>query len=66
MEAKKGPGRGGKFFREVRAEMRKVSWPNRKELFNNTVVVLVTVLVMAAIVWVFDVALSFILTPFLK
>ena len=32
-----------KFFRDVGREMRKVSWPKRKEMTNYTVTVLVTV-----------------------
>ncbi|KHF28935.1 Protein translocase subunit SecE [Anoxybacillus sp. BCO1] len=32
-----------KFFREVVREMKKVSWPKRKELVNYTITVLATV-----------------------
>ncbi len=31
------------FFRDIGREMRKVSWPKRKELTNYTITVLVTV-----------------------
>ncbi|GLH65622.1 preprotein translocase subunit SecE [Parageobacillus sp. G301] len=31
------------FFREVAREMKKVSWPSRKELVNYTAIVLATV-----------------------
>lgn len=65
-ETKKAPGKVGRFFREVRAELRKVSWPNRKELTNNTLVVIVTVVVMAAIVSIFDVSLTALFSLFLK
>ena len=65
-ETKKAPGKVGRFFREVRAELRKVSWPNRKELTNNTLVVIVTVVLMAAIVSVFDVSLTALFSLFLK
>lgn len=30
-----------RYFRDVRAEMRKVVWPNRKELVTYTIVVIV-------------------------
>ena len=33
----------GKFLRDVRAEMAKVSWPSRKDLIQSTIVVLVAV-----------------------
>lgn len=47
-------GRIGRFFREVVAELRKVIWPNRKELRNYTVVVVVFVAVMLTIVGLLD------------
>jgi preprotein translocase subunit SecE len=42
------------FLREVRSELRKVAWPNRKELGSYTVVVLVTSLVLTLLIWGFD------------
>jgi preprotein translocase subunit SecE len=42
------------FLREVRQELRKVDWPNRKELVTYTVVVLVTVTVLTAYVFGLD------------
>lgn len=47
-------GRIGRFFREVVAELRKVIWPNRKELRNYAVVVVVFVAVMLTIVGLLD------------
>jgi preprotein translocase subunit SecE len=47
-------GRIGRFFREVVAELRKVIWPNRKELRNYTVVVVVFVAIMLSIVGLLD------------
>ncbi|MBW8350598.1 preprotein translocase subunit SecE [Bacillus sp. IITD106] len=35
------------FFRHVGSEMRKVSWPRRKELTGYTITVLVTVTILA-------------------
>lgn len=48
----------GRFFRESWAEMKKVSWPNRRELGVYTAVTLFSVVVVAAVVWVIDVASS--------
>jgi preprotein translocase subunit SecE len=42
------------FLREVRQELKKVDWPNRKELITYTVVVLVTVTVLTAYVFGLD------------
>ncbi len=46
------------FFSNVVSEMRKVSWPKRKELTRYTVVVLSTVVVMAIFFAVIDLGIS--------
>ena len=47
-----------KFLREVRSEMRKVSWPNRKELITYTIVVIITVIIVSVFTSVVDVLIS--------
>ena len=42
------------FVKDVRYESTKVSWPTRQELRDYTVVVIVTVLIVAAFVGVVD------------
>ena len=42
------------FFKGFKAELKKVSWPTPKQLVNNTVAVVVIVLILAAIVFVLD------------
>jgi len=53
------------FGREVRSELRKVSWPNRTEVINYSLVVLFTVIVLTLFIgamdWVFS---SFVLELF--
>ena len=46
----------GTFYRQVVAELRKVIWPTRKELVTYTTVVVFFVLIMVAVVAVFDLA----------
>lgn len=46
------------FFREVWAEMKKVRWPNRKELTSYTTVVLITVTLIAVFFAVIDLGIS--------
>ena len=46
----------GTFYKQVVAELRKVIWPTRKELVTYTTVVVVFVLIMVAVVAVFDLA----------
>jgi len=42
------------FLISVEAEMNKVSWPTRKELWNASVVVMIVIFGMALFLWVFD------------
>ena len=44
------------FFKDFKAELKKVIWPTPKQLFNNTVAVLSIVLITAIIVFVLDFA----------
>lgn len=44
------------FFKGIKAEMKKVSWPTFKELVNHTTVVIIACLLVAAIVGLLDVA----------
>ena len=43
------------FFKEFKAELKRVSWPTPKQLINNTVAVISIVLIVCAIVFVLDV-----------
>lgn len=51
-------GRVQQFFREVAAEFRRVTWPNRAEVVTSTVVVLAVVFILAIYLWAVDVGLS--------
>jgi len=42
------------FLIAVEAEMNKVSWPTRIELFRNSVVVIVVIFILAVVLFVFD------------
>lgn len=44
----------GKFFRDVKAELKKVVWPTRKELINYTIVVFLVTIFIALLIYVFD------------
>lgn len=52
-----------KFFREVKAELKKVNWPNKKEMVSYTMVVVVTVLLVAAFIGLIDFGVSNIIRP---
>jgi preprotein translocase subunit SecE len=48
----------GKFLREVRIELGKVTWPTRKDLMQSTIVVLVAVAIAATVIGLYDLAFS--------
>jgi len=50
--------RTGEFFGDVMSELKKVRWPNRKELTSYTIVVLVTVTLLALFFFVIDLGIS--------
>ena len=50
-----------RFFRGSWAEFKKVHWPNKKELYTYTGVVLISVLTVAIMIWIVDSALSYLL-----
>jgi preprotein translocase subunit SecE len=54
------------FFREVRVELKKVTWPSRKETIASTSVVLVTVFLVAFYLGVVDLGLSRLIKIFLE
>lgn len=55
-----------KFLREVKAELKKVSWPNKQELIAYSGVVLVSVIAVAILIWAIDSALTSVLKVFIK
>ena len=47
-----------KFFKEIRHELKKVIWPSRQQLVNNTVSVLVCCFLIGGIIWIADFGLD--------
>ena len=54
-----------KFLREVKAELKKVTWPNSKQLAVYTGVVFVAVVVVGSLIWVIDFGFAKLLRMFL-
>jgi preprotein translocase subunit SecE len=46
------------YLREVVAELRKVTWPTRREVINSTIVVLIAIVFMTALIFGYDYASS--------
>jgi len=54
------------FLREVIEELRKVSWPNRKQIIGSAMVVILLVIAVAIFVGLVDFGLSIILGILIK
>ncbi|MGI9165603.1 MAG: preprotein translocase subunit SecE [Pyrinomonadaceae bacterium] len=58
-----GPiGRLAQFLRDVRAEMKRVSWPSASEVKNTTVITLIAVIFFAVYLFLVDRIWTFLLT----
>jgi preprotein translocase subunit SecE len=44
----------GKWFRDMKSELKKVIWPTPKTLLNNTLVSVVMMVSSAVVIWAFD------------
>ncbi len=47
-----------KFFKDFKGTCKKVIWPDRKTVFKNTLIVLVTVIIVGAGIWLADFAFT--------
>jgi len=52
----------GQYIRDVRAEMKRVSWPTAKEVKNTTIITLIAVVFFAVYLFTVDKIWSFLLT----
>lgn len=43
-----------KWCREMKSELKKVQWPTRSQTVNNTIIVILCVLVIGVFIWIFD------------
>lgn len=48
-----------KFLSEVIIELKKVTWPSRKEVYSTTIVVLITVFIFAIFLYLVDISLLY-------
>ena len=54
------------FIKESKAELQKVTWPTKQELFMNTVVVLIAVVMVAVSIWIADTVFSVLIRTILR
>ena len=55
-----------KFFKETKAEMKKVTWPTREQLVHNTLIILIFIIITCIILSLCDGVFSWLLTQFTK
>ena len=51
---KRAIGAIGRYFRELRSELKKVVWPTPKQVVKNTLIVGACVLFIGVFIWLFD------------
>lgn len=51
-----------RFYKDIRSELKKVLWPSRKQVLNNTVTVLITCIILGGVIWILDYALGLLYT----
>lgn len=59
--AKKKDGflkKASRFFKDLRSEVKKVVWPSRKQVLNNTVVAFAVMGAVGVVIWVLDALLA--------
>lgn len=54
------------FLSEVKVELKKVTWPGKPEVYNTTIVVLITTFFFGFYLYGLDVAFSWVLQPVLS
>ena len=55
-----------KFCKDTVGELKKVVWPSRKQVVNNTLIVIAVVLIIGIIIWAFDALFQFGIFRFLQ
>ena len=57
-----GPGRLGQFLHDVRAEMKRVSWPTLTHVQNTTIITLIAVVFFAVYLFLVDQGMTYLIT----
>lgn len=47
-----------RFVKDVRTELKKVLWPSRTQVINNTITVIITCLLLGGVIWILDFVLG--------
>lgn len=58
MAETKKKGKVAKYFRELVSEFKKLEWPTKRKVLNNTIVAVVMMLLVTGYVWLLDLGFS--------
>ena len=56
----------GRFFKDLKGETKKIVWPTRKQVINNTLVVFAACLLIGVLIWGLDAILALIFSTILR
>ncbi|MDR3179139.1 MAG: preprotein translocase subunit SecE [Oscillospiraceae bacterium] len=62
----KSSGGIGKYFSDLKNEIKKIVWPSRKDALRNTCTVLVSIVIMGTFVFIFDKAFGELFKRFME
>ena len=62
----KKPGRIARWFKDMKGELKKVTWPSGKDTMKNVLIVLGCVVVVGICIWVFDLVAKGVVEALLK
>lgn len=55
-----------KYFKDIKAEFKKITWPSKENIFKTTGIVLSTILIFTLIIWLYDSVFAKILNTVLE
>lgn len=55
----------GKWFRELKSEIKKIVWPTRQQTVKNTGVVIAAIIIIGIFIWILDAIFNFGITNFI-
>ncbi|GAE87389.1 preprotein translocase subunit SecE [Acetivibrio straminisolvens] len=53
-KVEKTKGKFVKYFKDIKNELKRVIWPTKSQLINNTITVLVMCFIVGVIIWLLD------------
>ena len=65
-DKKKQPGKVRRWLKDLKGELKKVTWPSAKDTAKNVLVVIACVLIVGVMIWVFDAVVKLVVEALLN